>query len=886
MALTAGTRLGPYEILSPLGAGGMGEVYRARDTRLGRDVAVKVLPTSFSKDPERLHRFEQEARATSALNHPNILAMYDVGQSDDSPYVVSELLEGETLGERLRSGALGQRKAIEYAVQIAHGLAAAHEKGIVHRDLKPENLFITREDHVKILDFGLAKLTRPEDSSGLGTEAGTVSISTEPGKVMGTVGYMSPEQVRGQAADHRTDIFSFGTILYEMLAGQRAFQRDTTAETMTAILKEEPSELVSLGKNIAPSLVRVVDHCLEKRPELRFQSAKDLAFALEALSGSESATAIPSMVRPRRRAWLPWTAVAVACAAAVLALFLLRRGPAPVERMQFAIPVFSEVSHLALSADGRMLTYVAYDDTSGENMLFVQRVGSPSASELPGTEGAYYPFWSPDDAWVAFFANGKLKKVPASGGPPQVLANSTFGRGGAWGSHGVIIYTPDTGGPLWRVNADGTHPVALTGALMTANENSHRWPLFLPDGDHFLFWAGNFQPGNEDSSTGLYVSSLAATQKILLVPTRSSGGYANGQVFHLDDKLELIALPVNAVAAKVLGEPHVVADAVDFRPATYYASFSVAGNGTIVYNSSGSSALSALTWYDRTGKELGQVGEPGVLANPTISPDGKRTTVDITDLKANNVDVWLEDFDRKTSSRFTFDPAEEVAGVWSRDGNILAYRSVTTAGGEIRLKKATGLEQNKLLFPLNSEDDIIPNSWSTDDRQILCSLQPAEGGSDLVLIDASSGKETPFLMSKASETNGQISPDGKWVAYASNESGDWEIYVTTFPNAEGKWQVSRGGGTEPRWRGDGKEIYYIDPKGILTAVPASTGGTFSAGTPSPLFPIRGRAPISSTDLFTYDVARDGNRFLVNRYLKPDHVQSLTVILNATAEIKK
>ena len=303
MSLISGTKLGPYEIVAPLGAGGMGEVYRACDTRLGRDVAVKVLPASFSKDPERLHRFEQEARATSALNHPNILAIFDIGQSDDSPYVVSELLEGETLGERLRSGALGQRKAIEFAVQMARGLAAAHENGIVHRDLKPENLFITPEDRVKILDFGLAKLTRPEDSSGVRTQTGTVSIGTEPGKVMGTVGYMSPEQVRGEAADHRTDIFSFGAILYEMLAGQRAFQRDTTAETMTAILKEEPPELMALGKNIAPSLVRVAEHCLEKRPELRFQSAKDLAFALEALSGSTSATTVPSIPHSRPPAW-------------------------------------------------------------------------------------------------------------------------------------------------------------------------------------------------------------------------------------------------------------------------------------------------------------------------------------------------------------------------------------------------------------------------------------------------------------------------------------------------------------------------------------------------------------------------------------------------------
>src|SRR5208282_1553916 len=504
MALTPGTKLGPYEIIGPLGAGGMGEVYRARDTRLGRDVAVKVLPASFSKDPERLHRFEQEARATSALNHPNILAIFDIGQSKESPYVVSELLEGETLGERLRSGALGQRKATEYAVQMARGLAAAHEKGIVHRDLKPENLFITREDRVKILDFGLAKLTLAEDQGGRGAQAGTASISTEPGKVMGTVGYMSPEQVRGEAADHRTDIFSFGTILYEILAGQRAFERDTTAETMTAILKEEPPELMAPGKNLAPSLARVVEHCLEKRPELRFQSAKDLAFALEALSGSTGATIIPSKVHSSRPTWrgvLPWSVAAAAVLIALAAVagnrWHTRAGQTDVLRLQ--VVTAGSSNDVTLSPDGRQLVSSGASDV---DPISLRPLDSEVAKPLPGTESGGATFWSPDSKAIGFVANEKLKRIDLATGAVQTLADAPTERGATWNREGTILFAPGGNGPLYRIPATGGQPVQVT-RLRAPQEASHRHPQFLPDGRHFLFWI----VGSPDAE-GEYAGSL------------------------------------------------------------------------------------------------------------------------------------------------------------------------------------------------------------------------------------------------------------------------------------------------------------------------------------------------------------------------------------------
>jgi Tol biopolymer transport system component len=890
MALISGTKLGPYEIQSPLGAGGMGEVYRARDTRLGRNVALKVLSESFARDPERLRRFEQEARAVAALSHPNILGLYDIGSQNGSPYLVSELLEGQSLREVLQSGPVPSRKAGDYAVQIASGLAAAHEKGIVHRDLKPENLFITKEGRAKILDFGLAKLTQaappgPAESDGLTL----TSSPTQAGVVMGTAGYMSPEQVRGEPVDHRTDIFAFGAVLYEMISGQRAFHRDTAAETMTAILKEDPPDLADSAKPVFPALDRTVRRCLEKRPEQRFQSAQDLAFALGTLSGTDASGA--ARATPARRTgqrWL-WASLALALVSIVTVVWLLSRSGPTANRMQFALPVPGEVSQMALSADGQMFAFVSPDNKTGVPTVFVQRVGSAAAIELPGTEGANYPFWSPDNAYVAFFAKGKLLKVAASGGSPQALAAANLARGGTWGAKNVIVYTPDAQSGLWRVNADGTGTAPLDPALVAKGEQSHRWPAFLPDGNHLLLWAGNFLNNPEDRVSGIYETSLEAKEKKLVVLAHSSVGVARDQIFYADEKRQLVASAFDMAKGTVSGEPRVVAEFVGFQPSIIWAAFSTALNGNLIYSTSTPAAVSSLTWVDHTGKELGRVGDPGTLSNPSLSPDGKRVAVDIADLKANNVDVWLESLQGGSNTRFTFDPSEEAVGLWSHDGQRVAYRSVSDRS-RIVVKAASGLERERTLVVVESSGDILPNSWTLDDKQILCTMffpnRTADHSTGLVLVPAAGGEPVPFLTTKTSERNGQISPDGKWVAYASTESGDWEIYVTTFPGAAGKWQVSRGGGTEPRWRGDGRELFYIGQSGMLMAAPVASEGTFSNGTPLPLFQLRGRTAISSTDLFTYDVAKDGQRFLVNRYLSSEHPSPLTIVLNATAAAQK
>ena len=545
---------------------------------------------------------------------------------------------------------------------------------------------------------------------------------------------------------------------------------------------------------------------------------------------------------------------------------------------------------MALSADGKMLAFVSPDEKTAEPMLHIQRVGSLAATVIAGSEGASYPFWSPGHEYVAFFANGKLQKVAASGGSPQMLAKVSTPRGGSWGTRNVIVYSPDVSSVLWRVNADGSGAAPLTAGIAREGENSHRWPVFLPDGDHFLFWAGNFDNAKDDRISGIYVSSLAAKEKRQIVLAHSNAGYSNAQLVYADEQRQLVATPFDVSKGTISGEPRLIAGSVGFQPSTYWSAFTVSEDGTVVYNTSAQAASSALTWVDRNGKELGRVGRTGVMANPTLSPTGDRVTVDITDQKNNNVDVWVESLQGGTNARFTFDPAEEVVGVWSHDGKNIAYRS-SANNATLFVKAATGLERERAIFSLKDPlGDIYPNSWTPDGKQILCTMLGGGAGSapssNLVLFPTSGGDPVPFLTSKADLTNGQISPDGKWVAYASNESGAWEIYVTTFPNAAGKWQVSRGGGTEPRWRGESKEIFYIGTTGMMMAVPVANEGTFSTGTPATLFQVYGRAQISSSDVFTYDVTRDGKRFIVNRYVKPEHVTPLTIVLNATSGSRK
>src|SRR5271156_3822507 len=874
MPLTPGTKLGPYQIESLLGAGGMGEVYRARDTRLDR--------------------------AVSSLSHPHICVLYDVGNQDGIEYLVMEYLEGETLAARIAKCLLTTAELLRYAAQIADALDKAHRQGIVHRDLKPANVMLTKTG-AKLLDFGLAK-----DEEILQGDPGSSPTMSRPltmqGLIVGTMQYMSPEQLEGKPADARSDFFSFGAMLYEMPTGRKAFEAKSHASLIAAILKDEPRPMRELQPLTPPALEHIVRACLAKDPDERPQSAHDLKLQLEWMresSGisqsaqiSQASPAAPATETSRRKtaSLILATAVCTVLIAAALAYFF-KPQPAAAERLEFSIPLQNEMSHLALSADGRMLAFVSPDPASGANMVSVQRIGSPGVSVLPGTAGASYPFWSPDDAYVAFFADGKLKKIALSGGAPQILATATSGRGGAWGRRGVIVFSSQAAGWLSKMNADGSNLVPLTDKLFdSAKIVSHRWPVFLPDGEHFLFMTLTFSNTVADSYRGIYFGSISGEGHRIAPQAMSNPGYANGYLFYLDDKKALRAVRLDPSNGAVTGDAQLVTDQVGFQPSVYWGAFSVAENGTLVYNPTVGAGLSALTWFDRAGKELGRVGEIGVLSNPTLSPDDTRLVVDVADTKANDINIWLSDLKRDTYSRFTFDTSEDVGGVWSRDGSLVAYRSLQSSDTNVFVKQTQGLQPPRSIISLKERsratDDLDPNSWSLDDTQLLCTLQPGTGGTQLVLLSPSGGKMTPFLTTKTSETNGMISPDGKWVAYASNESGDWEIYVTTFPTAAGKWQVSQGGGTEPRWRGDGKEIFYIGADSPLTAVPVSSPGNFASGNPTPLFRTQLRAPVSSTDQFSYDVTKDGQRFLVNRYAKPAQIAPLHIILNVPTPATK
>jgi serine/threonine protein kinase len=898
MTIAAGTRLGPYEIIAPVGAGGMGEVYRARDTRLGRDVAVKVLPSSYADNQERLHRFQQEASAAGALNHPNILSIHDIGTHNGSPYVVSELLEGETLRERLNGGVLSSRKAVDYARQIAHGLAAAHEKGILHRDLKPENLFLIKDERVKILDFGLAKLTGAADVQAQ-TDIPTRRIDTDPGVVMGTVGYMSPEQLQGRAVDHRSDIFSFGAIFYEMLSGRRAFHGESAAETMSAILKEDPADLSETNKNIAPALERVVHHCLEKNREARFHSASDLAFALEALSGATSisgqtATAIaPAWERPRRRERLVWIGATGLLGLALLAAlpFVIahfRSRPA-IENHPTRFFVFPpEKATLIgggqhISPDGLRLVYVA-NDADGKRLLWTRSLDSLTAQPLPGTESAGNPFWSPDGRFVGFFAAGsKLKKIEVNGGPAQALADIQAGGGGTWNRDGVIVFARSFSDRLYRVPATGGSSTPVTALDESRKEGAHIWPYFLPDGRHFLYLARSAQREN----TGIYVGALDSNERKLLINADSSAVYAPpGFLLFLRERT-LMAQAFDANKLQLTGEAFPIAEQVGFNAVNGRAFFSVSETGVLTFLSS-STPNTQLAWFDRRGKQLALVGAPAADTGLRLSSDEKRLAVSRIDPQTATADIWLIDLARNNPSRFTFDPANESSPVWSPDGSRIVFAS--NRGGVVniyqRLSNGTGNDELLLKFA----EPTGPHDWSPDGKFILFGVLSPKTNVDLWFLPVSGDqKPTPFIQTEFSEIQGRFSPDGRWVAYASNESGPFQVYVQSYPTSGGKWQVSTGGGAQPQWRHDGKELFYLAPDRKLMAVEVnSTGPTFVAGVPQPLFEAHVVAifPGGAGTGPYYAVTGDGQRFLLNTLAGDSTPVPLTIVLNWTAGLKR
>jgi Tol biopolymer transport system component len=883
VSLSPGQKLGPYEIVAAIGAGGMGEVYRARDPRLGRDVAIKVLPASFASDSDRLGRFEQEARAAAALNHPNILAVYDIGVDAGpaeaghhvgTPYVVSELLEGGTLRERIAG--LPVRKAIEYALQIARGLAAAHEKGIVHRDLKPDNVFVTDDGRVKILDFGLAKLTQAESAFPMGTAMPTVgAIDTQPGMVMGTMGYMSPEQVRGQPVDHRADIFAFGVVLYEMLAGRRAFERSTSADTIIAIVKEDPPDLPAAERHIPPGLERIVDRCLEKSPSARFQNAADLAFALDALSSHSDRTEIVRAALPaargRSRAWLPWAvAAAFGLALAALSVVHLRETPPAAQPVQFqlrmppgAVPVAPAA--IEISPDGQQAVFGAVTD--GLSALWVRPLSSVDARLLPGTEGATYPFWSPDSRTVAFFADGKLKKAPLAGGPPIVLCDAPGPMGGTWNRDGSVLFARAQGAGIQKVSSTGGAPVAVT--KLENGEIGHRWPFLLPDGRHFLFLA---IATPIDNSGELFVGSLDSSERTALGQKDSAAVYGSNHLLFSSNGV-LMAQPFDAARRHVTGEPFPIAEQVETLGATRRAPISVSDAGVLGYRSG--SVFATLTWVDRTGRVMGTVGERGNYLNLALSPDERRLAIAQGITATRNIDIWVIDLARPgTPTRLTTDPGMEFDPAWSHDGSQVIFSATRSGPLDLYRHAASGAGQDELVVQQRSSGP----EYSRDGKFLAYTSI-----NDVWVLPLSAGaKPYKLLETEFNEGDPAISPDGRWMAYFSNETGVSQIYVQSFPNGGNKQRISEAGGSEPRWNGNGTELFFLSPNGVLMAAGIDTANGFRVKAPQALFQT---GITAAGNNHPYVVTKDGQRFLVTRNNDSDQSQ-VTITTNWLSAVRK
>ncbi len=873
VSLPPGSRVGPYEIIVSIGAGGMGEVYKARDARLGRDVAIKVLPDSVATDPDRLARFEREARTLASLNHPNIAQVYGF----DDGAIVMELLEGETLRDRLHQGALPVRKAIDYGAQMARGLAAAHDRGIIHRDLKPENVFLLKDGQVKLLDFGLA---RPVVATLSGaTETLAAGGGTDPGTVLGTVGYMSPEQVRADTIDVRTDLFSLGAVLYEMLSGQRAFRRSTSAETMTAILREDPGDLSSGGAKISPAIDRIVRHALEKNPAERFQSARDIAFALEALSGSTSAAMPAHTARPRfARERLVWAAITLALAGVAIWLGMRPAIPADAATYQLRVALPDEVrsneftppvSRMGLSYDGHTLAYSGVDPF-GAPHLWVVSLGTGSIRELAGAAGGIGPIWSPDGQQIVFTlrlpASLVSRRVAAAGGEPEALA--PFGGARVWSPSGVLIFSGPGRGLRWIDPA--------TGAVKTYDSDTtvFRASAVLADGRRFLM--GELTDAFAPLAT--HVASVDSTGRTKLIDGSAVAFYARGAVAFVRGST-LFAQKLDERSMTLVGQPVTITAGIDQTIGGGYAIAS-SPSGTLVLQRPDPPGRSQLQWFRRDGTFLATVSQAADYSNIELSPDGRRLLATISDVALHTRDVVIIDLERGVRQRLTFDPSDERSAVWSHDGQRVYYKS-TNSDLYVRRSDFTG-EPEAFLIDGKSKD---PYSMSRDGKYLAYRTTGPTRSND-VMLQPTDGRSGPLVVraTEFDENGGSFSPDGRSIAYQSDESGQTEIYVTSTQGSGARVQLSNGGGRFPRWVRNGNEILYLSTPGrMLMSVPAKGSGPgFQAGVAKPLFKVE--APQGAG--VPYDVSADGQRIIAITSDDGAAKPVLTAIINWPALIPK
>jgi len=872
MAITSGTKLGPYEILSLLGAGGMGEVYRARDTRLDRDVAIKVLSGHIVSSPSLKERFDREARTISQLSHPNICHLYDIGSQDGADYLVMEYLEGGTLADRLVRGPLSLEEVLRYGAQIADALDKAHQQGVIHRDLKPGNIMLTKAG-AKVLDFGLAKQSQVGPGSATVLTAMTAGKPlTVEGTIVGTYQYMAPEQIEGAEADTRSDIFALGCVLYEMATGTRAFAGKTQASVIASILASEPAPLSRMAPMTPPALDRLIRSCMAKEREERIQSAHDVKLQLEWIAEAGSQAGVPAPVVARRRTSqrLAWIAAAVALAAAIaLAIGFVLRAPVPARPLRVSIlppdkHAFDALS-IALSPDVTKLAFVA-TSAAGAPQLWVRPLDSTAAQPLAGTEDAAFPFWSPDSRSLGFFAQGKLRIIDASGGAVQTLADAPQPRGGTWAG-GTILYTPDATSALLRIPAAGGTPSHAIGQEKAASSiGSPRWPVFLPDGKHFIFF--QFAPDSQVIGGNIHLGALDSQQDTVLLSSDYRAQYASGHLLFVkggnlmvqsfdENKLKLTGSPV-PIAEQIRGEG---------RGA---AAFSLSTEGKLIFAGGQATSLD-LAWYDRSGKK-GDTIDSGTFQDAHISPDGKKISAARADA-GGHLEIYIYDLARGTKSQFSFSQSRDDDPIWSPDGNTIVFDSARNGKIDLYTRPANGARQEELLY--HDDLDKYPSSWSSDGKYVAYETVGTGHFDVWVMPMFGDRKPFPFLQEKFNVRYPAFSPDGKWMTFTSSESGHPQVYVVAFPKPGGKFLVGDGG--FPEWSNHGKEILYLDDHSHIASVEVTPhGDSVELGKPQSLF---------SAQPGNFEASADGKRLLMMQAPVQDS-PSLTLVVNWQQEPKK
>jgi len=889
--LSPGVRVGPYEIVGPLGAGGMGEVYRARDTRLNRIVAVKVLSSDGSRDEELRARFDREARAIAALSHPHICTIHDVGHHEGLDYLVMELIEGRTLADRLRSGALGIQEALTYGVQIAGALAFAHRHGIVHRDLKPGNIMLTRQGsgsaavpHATLLDFGLARLRADAVVPEAVTE--TVTPLTGPGTIIGTLQYMAPEQLEGKPHDSRVDIFAFGAILYEMITGQRAFDGASPASVAGAVLHKAPPPLAATLPNVPPPLERLVAICLAKDPDDRWSSMHDVLLQLRAIADAGPPVASPPAFPRSQWGWLPWVIAGLASIIAAGAWLAPRAEPrgqpnARADLLSILPPPGATPSYAweapQVSPDGRRIAFAA-SDGSGTVWLWVRSRDALEPRRLPGTEEASLPFWSPDSTRLGFFAAGQLKTVDLNGGAARTLAAAPVPRGGDWGRDDVILYTAIPNSPPRLVPAGGGEPRRVQ---REGQERGFRsFPRLLPDGRHYLYQMLDTLMGGP---TGLRVGSLDSTELREIVKTRGNGIYVDGRLLFLRETA-LVTQPFDLESLQVHGTATVIADDVGFNAITYQGLYS-ASSDAVAYL--GATRGAQLAWFNREGGPLGAVTAPGDFSTLCLTADERGVVFEQADAATGTVDLWHLSFGARQPTRLTFDAAVDfypICGPRGPSSQSVVFSSLRSGPPSLfRLPIGAPGSEMPVLVSFAAK---IPSDWTDAGRTVVFSVLNGATSWDIASVPVEGGEPRMLVATPADERGGRVSPDGRWFAYTSRTGGGrFEIYVQSYPSGNAKWQISRGGGMQPIWRADGRELYYISPERNLVAVPVKTAGAdFAFGEPRTLMAARTAGWEGGNVMGAqYAATADGQRFLISTAAE---MQPITVMVNWAASLPR